>query len=83
MGRCPHGPNAHVALIGRQCDGTFHTSRAKVYPKGLNRILAEELYLFAIKLGARNLEGDMPDDFMTMATEQFFCEETVQPDYHG
>ena len=45
--------------------------------------MAEELYTFAIKLGARNLEDELPEDFRAMATEQFFCEETVQPDYHG
>ena len=83
MCRCPHGPQAHQALIGRQPDGSFHTSRAKVYPKGLNVILGEELYRFATQLGASHVQNSMPEAFATLAGEQLFCESLIQPDYHG
>ena len=39
-GRCAHGPGAHKALGGREGD-SFATAKAKIYPHGLNRALAE------------------------------------------
>ena len=38
-GRCNHGPNAHVALSGKDHDGSFKTSRGKIYPPMLNRAI--------------------------------------------
>ena len=82
-GRCSHGPKAHGALIGRQQDGTFNTAKAKVYPPGLNRILGEEMYRFAVTLTAPATSAEIPAVFAEFQQHQIFDANTVQPDYHG
>ena len=82
-GRCSHGPKAHGALIGRQHDGTFNTAKAKVYPPGLNRILGEEMYRFAVTLTAPATDAEIPAVFAEFQQRQIFDANTVQPDYHG
>ena len=62
-GRCHHPPNTHVALIGRQEDGSFFTARAKVYPAGLNMILGQAMYTFASRLAASAAVETLPDAF--------------------
>ena len=46
-GRCHHAPGAHVSLQGRNLDGSFKTSVAKVYPEPLNEAIADAIIHFA------------------------------------
>ena len=82
-GRCDHGPGAHKALGGRDGD-SFATAKAKIYPHGLNRALAEGIcgYL-ANTLSAQgcNLE-DFPSFFCPYRPTDFRTDDLVQPDYH-
>ena len=66
-GRCNHPRGFHKGLVGRQADGTFETARAKIYPGGLNMVIAEEMVAFAHKLGTCHrchvLAGGISDFF--------------------
>ena len=82
-GRCNHPPGTHVALIGRQEDGTFHTAKAKVYPYGLNKILGEALFDAATQWQHLNIATDLPAEFTPYLEQSCHAPEIVQPDYHG
>ena len=45
-GSCPHSPHAHPAFQGRNVDGSFRTSIAKVNPVALNAALANAIICF-------------------------------------
>ena len=83
MGRCPHGRGAHSALIGRSDEGVFNTARAKIYPPGLNKELADGMVDFAIALGTEGRAAALPEVFATIYSQQLLDDCTVQPDYHG
>ena len=82
-GRCNHPPGAHVALIGREEDGTFHTAKAKVYPYGLNKILGEALFDAAVQWQHLDIATDLPKEFTPYLEQSCHAPEVVQPDYHG
>ena len=82
-GRCNHQPGAHVALIGREEDGTFHTAKAKVYPYGLNKILGEALFDAAVQWQHLDIATDLPKEFTPYLEQSCHAPEVVQPDYHG
>ena len=42
-GRCPHAPGPHAALKGKDSEGAFCTAKAKIYPQGMNHLLAEAI----------------------------------------
>ena len=50
-GRCSHPPGFHPPLQGRDRDGSFRTSIAKIYPPRLNALLAKAICLHAKSLG--------------------------------
>eukprot|EP00435_Cladocopium_sp_Y103_P015128 s3107_g3.t1 len=82
MGRCNHGPAAHEGLVGRQHDGQFKTARAKVYPVGLSRILAEGIATFANQFTVTAAsQADMPSIFHPFV-HNIFEQTAVQPDFY-
>lgn len=46
-GRCNPPKGSHDGLAGRDDDGSFKTSRCKVYPAEMNRTLAQSIVQFA------------------------------------
>ena len=82
-GRCHHPPGSHVALIGRETDGTFHTAKAKVYPYGLNKILGEALFKAAMQWSDLDVVDTLPEDFLPYLEQSCHDAGVVQPDYHG
>lgn len=82
-GRCHHPPGSHVALIGRETDGTFHTAKAKVYPYGLNKILGEALFNAAMQWSHLEVADTLPPDFHPYLEQSCHDAGVVQPDYHG
>eukprot|EP00435_Cladocopium_sp_Y103_P043513 s216_g12.t1 len=83
FGRCPHVHGEHEALIGRQQDGSFQTSKAKIYPHGLNLILGRAMFHFAHKLAGEQVESRLPEIFEPYTVQQFAESGIVQPDFHG
>ena len=83
MGRCNHGRGAHEALIGKRADGSYNTARAKVYPTGLNELLGCAMYHFAASMITSEIEHTLPDVFRSLADEQVFGRDEIQPDFHG
>ena len=82
-GRCHHGPGAHVSLVGRE-GKTFRTARAKVYPVGLNTVLAESFHAYIAKLDPTSCDSELPSIFHELHEVDVTEEPTVvQPDYHG
>lgn len=82
MGRCDHGPGAHAALKGREGDGSlFKTARAKVYPPGMNKFLAEAICSYVTE---HNLPkaGIFPEHLRCFASEVVGTAD-IQPDFHG
>ena len=82
-GRCHHPKGAHVALIGRQEDGSFHTAKAKVYPFGLNKILGEEMFRSAMQWHHLNVAETLPEEFTPYLEQSSHDPSVIQPDYHG
>ena len=80
QGRCHHF-GSHVRLQGKNADGTFKTSVAKIYPPALNAALAKGIHRFS----AANTEcgGALPDVFSPLQSHDFTELDTVQPDFHG
>ena len=83
MGRCPHPPNTHEALIGKQTDGSFQTAKAKVYPKGLNVVLGQAMFDFAYSLANGSEATELPEVFHPYTHQCIEEAHVVQPDYHG
>ena len=73
-----HGP-----LIGKQEDGSFQTSKAKIYPIGLNTIISLEMFRFALRFVDSGTETELPEVFLPYHADGFVDRTTVQPDYHG
>ena len=83
-GRCNHGANAHDRMSGRDELGEFKTARAKIYPHGLNRAIAEGVcaYVHSTFSGI-GTSTELPPGFSQFAAEIFAPLDVVQPDYHG
>ena len=82
-GRCAHGPGAHKALGGREGD-SFATAKAKIYPHGLNRAIAEGICGYLKNtLCAQGCTEDFPSVFCPYRPTDFRNDDVVQPDYHG
>ena len=85
QGRCNHAPGSHPRLQGKDKEGKYRTSWAKVYPEGLNRVLADGICTFAAELRTGSdlscLE-DYPSFFWQFRTEEFVESHVVQRDYH-
>lgn len=82
-GRCNHPAGTHVALIGRENDGSFHTAKAKVYPYGLNQILGCALFRAAAKLADHSTQVTLPQELEPYLEQCHQEAAVVQPDYHG
>ena len=80
MGRCHH-QHQHTALVGRESDGSFKTSRAKIYPALLNQDLACAIHEF-LKMTA---VGPCIQEPCFLATESpaYVPLDHVQKDYYG
>ena len=80
-GRCDH-PAGHQPLRGIQCDGSFTTARAKIYPPGMNKAIATAVSRF---LAERQLEtswSELPKDMQELICTEYTEESIVQPDFH-
>ena len=83
-GRCAHGAGAHERMAGRDEWGDFKTARAKIYPEGLNRALAQAINSFVSStFGGVDTTPVLPDVYASFVAEEFAPEGLVQPDYHG
>ena len=83
-GRCHHGAQAHERMSGRDDQGEFKTARAKVYPEGLNRAIAEGIHEFVLStFSDLETETEMPAGFSQFAEAVFAPMDVIQPDYHG
>ena len=83
-GRCPHGKGAHRGLIGRMSPTAFHTSRAKIYPPGLNKTLVGGVLQFVSEVDVDHCsENSLPDEYSALVADVFVDSAHVQPDYHG
>lgn len=81
-GRCPHGPGAHVGLAGR-VNGRFRTAGAKVYPAGLNYIIAEAFAAFVASLQMKAHGGELSEALSELRrVGEAKGREEIQPDYH-
>ena len=81
-GRCHHGPGAHVGLAGR-VNGRFRTAGAKIYPAGLNYIIAEAFAAFVASLKLKAHDGELSEavsDLRQVGAAKGRNE--IQPDYH-
>ena len=83
-GRCPHAPHFHTALQGRNPDGSFRTSLAKVYPASMNAALAESIIHFANATFDLDFcpEG-VPEVVAALSRLDFVSRSVIQPDYYG
>ena len=63
-GRCVHATATHGPLIGKQEDGAFQTSKAKIYPIGLNTIISLEMFRFALHFVDSGTETELPEVFL-------------------
>ena len=83
-GRCDHGAKAHDRMSGRDEFGEFKTARAKVYPPGLNRAIAEGIFAFVQStFSGQDTGSELPPGFSQFAAEIFAPLDVIQPDYHG
>ena len=82
-GRCHHAPGVQTALIGKQDNGSFQTSKAKIYHLRLNEMLGKATFQFAALFATCNAEERMPQEFDPYLEQQYMDHGTVQPDYHG
>lgn len=80
----PMSAPIHERMEGRDDNGDFKTARAKVYPVGLNRVIAGAVhkFIFATFAGA-NTEATLHPDFSTFQAMDFAADEAIQPDYQG
>ena len=86
-GRCPHGPQAHIPLIGKS-GSTFQTAKAKIYPFGLNQAISFGVHHYVKHLmdppAAKTVAVELPDwaEVFHPAFDDMYSD-VVQPDYHG
>eukprot|EP00435_Cladocopium_sp_Y103_P030710 s1969_g7.t1 len=76
FGRCHHHPGTHTALIGKQENGAFQTAKAKIYPKGLNNILAQAMFQFATQFSGQEVVSELPPDFQPFTVQQYADKDT-------
>ena len=76
-----HAKGTHGPLIGRQADG--QTSKAKVYPVGLNTRIGTEMFSFAVNFLDGCKEQVLPEVFFPDLEQSFMDHNALQPDYHG
>ena len=81
MGRCNHG-HRHIALIGKETNGSYRTQRAKIYPALLNADLAEAIHGF-LKVTAVQPCTQYPGFLAVEPVPEYVPLDQVQRDYHG
>ena len=83
MGRCNHGPRAHVALQGLDDHGAFRTSIAKVYPCAFNQAIADAVIYYVIEHFPNSQRVEPLDPFLApLRSFHFVDAQEVQPDYY-
>ena len=83
-GRCPHACGWHQALAGRNEQGAFHTSVAKIYPPQLNAALAQSVADFVLDLTSTGQRVEpLPEDFWLLQSFDYVDRTQVQPDHYG
>ena len=80
-GRCPHR-GGHQPLQGIQCDGTFATAKAKIYPPSMNRTIAVAVSRFLAERQLKSDWSELPQDLQQLVCQDFVDENLVQPDFH-
>jgi hypothetical protein len=71
-------------MAGRDENGEFCTARAKIYPAGLNDVIARAIRKFACGTFAGcGTSRTLPAEFSQFVVTNFVPLEVVQPDYHG
>lgn len=76
------GPGAHVGLAGR-ANGRFRTSGAKVYPAGLNYVVAEAFADFVASLHLKAHDGGLSEELNALRRVGVTKgHDEIQPDYH-
>ena len=82
-GRCDHATKAHDILIGKQDNGKYQTSKAKVYPAGLNQVIGQAMFSFAASLATDAIDTQLPAEFEPFLEQSFENIDIIQPDFHG
>ena len=82
-GRCNH-KGGHPPLTGKNEDGTFKTSPAKVYPAALSAIIARGMLTFCAQLLHRGAQAAAvcPEVFSELHLSSVVQDATFGPDYH-
>jgi hypothetical protein len=80
-GRCSH-VSGHQPLRGIQCDGTFQTAKAKVYPAAMNRAIATAVSRFLTERRLKSNWTRLPEDLQELSCTDITDETIIQPDYH-
>eukprot|EP00435_Cladocopium_sp_Y103_P012767 s1935_g3.t1 len=81
-GRCNHNFR-HQALKGRDEEGNFRTSSAKIYPILLNEILAQGVLHHVKVAGIKGQYTHMPCELQPLISADIQHDSKVQADYHG
>lgn len=83
VGRCPHPPGWHQALEGRDENGAFRTSVAKIYPPALNDAIAQCVADFALSyVNSGQRVEPLSEDLQLLQSFHFVERTTVQPDHY-
>jgi hypothetical protein len=71
-------------MAGRDDAGDFRTARAKIYPTGLNAVIARAIHTFVQgTFEGCNTSPSLPTEFDQYVVTDFVPIGVVQPDYHG
>ena len=81
-GRCSHRLG-HTPLQGINCDGSFNTARAKIYPKAMNAALAAAVTGFLVDRHMHSEHDQLPTELQQLESSEFVNESIVQPDFHN
>ena len=80
-GRCSH-ISGHQPLRGIQCNGTFHTAKAKIYPAAMNKAIATAVSRFLTERQLKSNWSRLPEDLQELNCTDLTDEAIIQPDYH-
>ena len=80
-GRCSH-ISGHQPLRGIQCNGTFHTAKAKIYPAAMNKAIATAVSRFLTERQLKSNWSWLPEDLQELNCTDLTDEAIIQPDSH-
>lgn len=80
-GRCPHESGTHVALQGRDDQGDFKTSVAKIYPAKMNAAIADATVQFLYRTFDLPRQTEALSEYLVgLMRSDFVSKAVVQPD---